>query len=213
MTWILLRCLPLAALLATPTAQPAPATPALRLAGADFTARLPWFYHGMAFDRWRRHDIYNFEANSLDLPPGEYRVALVPRTSAASLAVGFDGLRFEQLPVRDGRVELPARRIDNRMLSLYVKCPLESVFIWPAGSDFAAARRSAVPFTRYRRDIRLQEREVLRPDSWDEFYALLRRESFGTRELRAMFDDLAAWCRRRQVLDPGNVHYGAVYSE
>ena len=42
------------------------AAAALRLAARDFTAQLPWFYHGLAFERWQRHDIFSFEANALD---------------------------------------------------------------------------------------------------------------------------------------------------
>jgi len=194
--------------------------PCLQLGGADFTAQLPWFYHGLGFDRHQTHDVWSFEANALDLAPGRYAVALLPRGQPASLAVGVDGVRFQERPVRDGRVELPNVSIRNRMLSLYVKAsdapeagPLESVLIYPTGTPFASARDSAVPFASYRRDIRLKEREILRPDSWDEFYRLLRRDTFGKRELRAMFDDLLGWCRRRQVLDPADVHYGAIHSE
>lgn len=193
--------------------RPAPKASALRFAGDDFSSQLPWFYHGFAFDRARRHDIWSFEANGLDLPPGEYRVALQPRARGASVDVGFDGVRFEPAPVRDGRVELGPLRIDNRMLSLYTKTPLETVYVWPAGTEFARARDSAVEFKAYRRDIRLAEREILQEGSWGEFYGLLRREGFGRSDLRAMYDDLLAWCARRQVLDPNDRYYGAVYSE
>jgi len=192
------------------------ATNALLLEGDRFTAQLPWFYHGMAFDRWQQHDIFSFEANALELPPGEYSVALLPAGSAASLTVSFDGTRFTETPVREGRAELTPVHIANRMLSFYVKAatsPLKSVLIYPVGTSFAAACDSAVPFTKYRRDIRLAEREILQRDSWEEFYTLLRRESFGKKQLRAMFNDLLAWCERRQVLDTSDVHYGAIHSE
>ena len=192
----------------------------VRLAGADFTAQLPWFYHDLPLDRWQRHDVYSFEVNGWDLPPGQYAVALQPRGKPAALAIGFDGVRFRETPVRDGHVRLPSVRIDNRMLSLYLKAPgapdggpLESVLVYPAGDDASSASKSAAPFTAYRRDIRVQEREVLGQNSWDEFYTLLRRDSFGKKELRAMFNDLLDWCRRRQVMTPGDPHYGAIYSE
>jgi len=198
---------------------PTPERP-LRLAGDHFTAQLPWFYHGLPFDRWQRHDIYSFEVNGLSLAPGQYAVALLPRGNGAALAVGFDGVRFQELPVRGGRAELSPIRIDNRMLSFYVKAadapqggPLESVLIAPAGTDFSSVSSCATLRPAYRREIRLKDREILREDSWDEFYALLRRESFGKKELRAMFNDLLDWCQRRQVLDPGDVHYGAIHSE
>ncbi len=197
-----------------------PSSERRRLAAADFTAQLPWFYHNLPFDRWQQHDIYSLEVNGWDLPPGQYTVALLPHGKPTSLAVGFDGIRFQQVPVRDGRAQLAPLRIDNRMLSLYLKTPgapqggpLESVLVYPAADDASSASSSAVPFAGYRRDIRLQEREILGQDSWGEFYALLRRDSFGKRELRAMFNDVLDWCRRRQVLEPGNPHYGAIYSE
>ncbi|MFA5189204.1 MAG: M14 family zinc carboxypeptidase [Verrucomicrobiia bacterium] len=199
---------------------PGPPSERVRLAGADFTAQLPWFYHNLPFERWQRHDVYSFEVNGWDLPPGQYAVALLPRGNPTSLAVGFDGSRFQQVPVRDGRAELPSVRIDNRMLSLYLKTPgapeggpLESVLVYPAGEDAASAGNRAVPFAGYRRDTRAQEREILNRDAWGEFYSLLRRDSFGKKELRAMFNDLLEWCRRRQVMEPGDRHYGAIYSE
>jgi len=190
-----------AALDARPTG---PEVKPLQLAAADFTAQLPWFYHGLPFDRWQQHDIYSFEANALDLPPGKYSVALLPVENVKSLAVSFDGTRFREVPVREGRAELSQVHITNRMLSFYVKTPLKSVLIHPVGKSDAP---------KYRRDIRLAEREILQRESWDEFYMLLRRESFGKKQLRAMFNDLLAWCERRQVLDTTDVHYGAIHSE
>ncbi|MBM3862145.1 MAG: hypothetical protein FJ395_21170, partial [Verrucomicrobia bacterium] len=176
----------------------------LQLAAADFTAQLPWFYHGLAFDRWQPHDIYSFEANALELPRGDYSVALLPAENVKSLAVSFDGTRFTDVAVRDGRAELSQVHITNRMLSFYVKARLKSVLIYPVGKSDAP---------KYRRDIRLAEREILQRESWDEFHTLLRRESFGKKQLRAMFNDLLAWCERRQVLDKADVHHGAIYSE
>ncbi|MCX6909487.1 MAG: hypothetical protein NTY01_15795, partial [Verrucomicrobia bacterium] len=89
-------------------------TNALLLEADRFTAKLPWFYHGLALDRWHQHDIYSFEVNALELPPGEYSVALLPVGNMASLAVSFDGTRFTEAPVREGRTELTPVRIANR---------------------------------------------------------------------------------------------------
>ena len=45
-----------------PTLKPADR---LRFEADDFTAQLPWFYHGLAFDKPQEHDIYSFEVNGL----------------------------------------------------------------------------------------------------------------------------------------------------
>jgi len=192
----------------------------LHFNGDDFTAQLPWFYHGLGFDQVREHDMYSFEVNSLDLRPGNYTVTLVPKSRDVKLAVGFDGRTLSEMPVKDGRVDLPGMSIGNRMLSLYVRAkgvgsgePLESVWVYPSDVAFAEAKESALPFKRYRRDIRYADREILRKDNWDEFYGVLNRKGFGKKELRAMFNDIVDWCKRRQVLDPKDIHYGAIYSE
>ncbi|NQT12554.1 MAG: hypothetical protein HQ582_07395 [Planctomycetes bacterium] len=204
-----------------PKGKPAP-KPAdrLRFNGGDFTTQLPWFYHGLAFDKPREHDIYSFEVNGLDLPPGDYTVTLVPTDRRSKLAVGFDGREFDDVPVEEGRVDLPGVSIRNRMLSLCVKAsevdgggPLESVLVYPPDVTFAEAQETAARFERYRRDIRTAEREHLKKENWDEFYTVLNRKGFGKKQLRAMFNDVVDWCRRRQVLDPEDVHYGAIYSE
>ncbi|MBN1343361.1 MAG: hypothetical protein JXQ73_11810 [Phycisphaerae bacterium] len=195
-------------------------TDRLRFDADRFTAHLPWFYHGLPFDKTQTHDIYNFEANGLDLPPGDYTVALIPNKTQATLAVSLDGRTFKQIPVSDGRAELFPVSIRNRMLSLYVKAgdvehagPLRSVWVYPPGIDFAQAKDSAGNYTRYRRDIRSDDREILRKDNWNEFNAVLNRRGFGKKQLRAMFNDVLDWCKRRQILDPDDIHYGAIYSE
>ena len=186
----------------------------------DFTAQLPWFYHGLPFDEAQDHDVYCFEVNGLELPPDDYTVALVPKCRQGKLAVGFDGRTFDEIPIRDGRAELAPVAIRNRMLRFYVKAPdatgkspLDSVCVFPRDIDYAAAKESALPFTTYRRDIRVRDREILAKDNWDDFRAVLNRQGFGKKQLRAMFDEIVDWCKRRQVLDPHNIHYGAIYSE
>ena len=205
----------------TSTKKPTPTpTDRLQFDADDFTAQRPWFYHGLGFDKFQEHDVYSFEVNSLDLSPGDYTVTLVPKGRRGKLAVSFDGQKFDELPVADGRARLAGVSIRNRMLSFYVKAddvpaggPLESVWVHPPKITFDEAQRSAQPFKRYRRDIRLRDREVLRKENWDEFYGVLNRKGFGKKQLREMFDDVVAWCKRRQVLDPQNIHYGAIYSE
>ncbi|MFH1264357.1 MAG: hypothetical protein ABIK89_01425, partial [Planctomycetota bacterium] len=192
----------------------------ISLAGDDFTARLPWFYHGLPLDGPREHDAFSFEVNGLELPPGDYTVALVPKGMPASLAVGRDGLTFDELPVRQGHAVLEKLSIRNRMLSFYVKAseapevgPLESVLVYPTGVSFAEAVRTAVPWRKYRRDTLVSKREILTKENWPEFHAILYRPGFGKKQLRAMFDEIVQWCKRRQVLDPKDIHYGAIHSE
>ena len=206
---------------AKPTPKPKTGdTHMLQFTGAAFTAQLPWFFHGLPFARPRTHDIYSFEVNALTLRPDDYTVALIPKGHRRKLAVGFDAHTFHDVPVRDGRVELPKVGIRDRMLSFYVRAanvegkgPLESVWVYPPTATFAEAKASATPFRTYRRNIRVGEREHLLREKWPEFHGLLRRKGFGKKQLRAMFDDIVAWCKRRQVLDPNDRHYGAIYSE
>ncbi len=188
--------------------------------GDDFTAQLPWFYHDMPFDEFREHDIHSFEVNGINLRSGDYTVALIPCDRSETLSVSFDGRSFEQMPVKDGVVELTGVGIHNRMLSIYVKAvdertkaPLESVWAYPPEVTLAEAKDSAKTFDAYRRNIRLGDREILQKDNWDEFHEVLNRPGFGKPQLRAMFDDIVGWCKRRQVLDPDDIHYGAIYSE
>ena len=192
----------------------------LHLAGAAFTAQLPWFYHGLSLRRPRKHDVYSFEANSLTLPPGDYTVAIALEGRRRRTAVGFDGRTFRTRSVRDGRVELHSIGIRNRLLRFYVKAanvtgisPIRSVWVYPPDASFAEAKASAAAFQKYRRSIRASEREILHRENWGEFRGLLNRRGFGKRELRAMFNDIVAWCKCRQVLDPKDLHYGGIYSE
>ncbi len=180
----------------------------------DFVAKLPWFYHAMPLEKWQDHDIFSYEINALELPPGEYTVALVPRGRPDNLSVGFDGRTFRELPVTQDGVKLPKVAIRNRMLSLYVKAPnvegkgpLETILIHP-GKILPAALKKP-----YRRNTLVDDREILRKENWSEFHTLLNRKGFGAKQLRAMFNRILGWCKRRQVLDPDNIHYGAIYSE
>ena len=192
----------------------------LRLAADDFEAKLPWFYHGLPLDEWREHDVYSYEVNGLTLPPDDYSLVLVPRGKPDKLAVGFDGRTFADVAVAQGRALLPEVGIRNRMLSFYVKSPgvkdagpLESIIIHAKELSPAEVQRTAVPYKPYRRNVRLDEREHLAKKSWPEFRAVLNRQGFGAKQLRAMFQRILAWCERRQVLDRADRHFGAIYSE
>ena len=192
----------------------------LRFDARDFTAQLPWFYHGLPFDTFQEHDVHSFEVNGLELPPGDYTVALLPTGRQEKLAVGFDGQTFNEIPVKDGRAELSGVGIRNRMLRFYVKAsdaadegPLDSVYVYPPDIDHATAKGSAQPFETYRRNTRVGDREILAKENWGEFHTVLNRQSFGKKQLRAMFNDIVDWCKRRQVLDPQDIHCGAIYSE
>ena len=108
--------------------------------------------------------------------------------------------------------------IRNRMLSLYVRAkrgevPLQSVWIYPTSATFAQTQEDAPTFKKYRRQTRVGEREILTPENWEEFYRVLNRKTFGKAQLRVIFNDIVSWCKRRQVLDPNDLHYGAIYSE
>ncbi len=186
----------------------------------DFTAQLPWFYHDLPLDQSQDHDVHCFEVNGLELPPGDYAVALFPKGPQTKLAVGFDGHTFNEIPIRDGRAQLPRVPIQNRMLRFYLKAhdpasesPLDSACVYPSNIDYATAKDSAQPFTAYRRDTRVADREILTKQNWPDFHAVLCRQGFGKKQLRAMFNDIVDWCKRRQVLDPHDIHYGAIYSE
>ena len=187
----------------------------LRFRADDFTAKLPWFYHGMHFDPPREHDILSFEVNGFELPVGEYDVALVLADPLADLHVSFEGMVFEPLSAKAGIATLPAVDLSRRMLSFFFTAegdsPLAEVLILPRGANPVEAMATAPVFDQYVRDIKADEREVL--TRWGEFYSLVRSERFGADELRAMFAGLLDWCERRQVLDEADPHYGAVYSE
>ncbi len=190
----------------------------LRFKADDFVAKLPWFYHGLPFGHEVDHDVYSFEVNALDLQPGEYNVALVLSERREMLNVGFDGLHFDHYPASGDVVQLPPLDLSNPMISLYFRAdevggpsPLREVVVFPKDGDLESARREAPVFDEYVRDTKASEREALK--RWDEFYPLLMADGFSADDLLAMFHDLLGWCRRRQVTDTRDPHFGAIYSE
>ncbi len=187
----------------------------LKFRADDFTAKLPWFYHGMHLRTQRDHDVLSFEVNGLKLPAGRYDVALVLADPLADLHVSFEGLMFEPISPKGGIATLRAVDLSRRMLSFFFMGegdqPLAEVLILPQGADPFEALATAPVFDEYVRDIKADEREVL--TRWDEFYSLVGSERFGADDLMGMFSALLDWCERRQALDEADPHYGAVYSE
>jgi len=190
----------------------------LRFNADNFTARLPWFYHGLAFERAQGHDVFSFEVNALPAGLGECKLALVLTEPCDSLEVSFDGLHFQRHDADGDVVELPPPDLSRRMLSLYFRAggpgmpsPVREVLAFPASVSLERARRESPEFGDYVRDTKVAERDVL--SRWDEFYPLLMVDRFGPPDLLAMFDELLEWCRRRQVIDERDPHFGAIYSE
>ncbi len=91
----------------------------LRFRVEDFSAKLPWFYHGLAFDPPRDHGVHSFEVNGLELPPGPHAVTLIVAEPCDWVAVSRDGLRFERIPVQGDTAPLSTFDLSRGMLSLY----------------------------------------------------------------------------------------------
>ncbi len=186
----------------------------LRFRADDFTAKLPWFYHGLPFDSPVAHDVLSFEVNSLNLPAGEYDVALLLAEPRAGLEISFDGLAFEWVAADGDAIVLRGVDLSRRMLSVYMRAEtqlLREVVIHAPGVPLDQARAEAPLFEEYVRDIKSDQSDAL--TRWDEFRDLLMADDFGRDELMAMFVTLRDWCARRQVTDRDDPHYGAIYSE
>ncbi|MGD9497164.1 MAG: hypothetical protein AB7Y46_12775 [Armatimonadota bacterium] len=188
----------------------------LRLRAEDFTAKLPWFYHGLPFNPRAEHDILSFEVYALPLQ-GDHTVTLVVAEARDWLEFSLDGRHFERLPARDGLVPLPPFDLTRRRLSFYVRseapdrpCPVAEVLVHPPGAAPSEARAAPL-FEAYVRDIGTDESEAL--TRWDEFWPLLNERHFGASDLREMFQALLGWCEGRQVIDEADPHFGAIYSE
>ncbi len=189
----------------------------LRFRADDFTAKLPWFYHGLAFDPPCDHGVHSFEVNGLELPPGRYAVTLIVAEPCDWVEVSRDGLRFERIPVHGDTAPLSIFDLSRGMLSLYFRsaspdhgCPSAEVLLHPLSAGPLEARKVPV-FAEYVRDIGAEDSDALA--RWERFWPLLTAREFGARDLHDMFDALLGWCERRQVEDEGDPHFGAVYSE
>ena len=190
----------------------------LRFRAEEFTASLPWFYHGLPFNPPRDHDILSFEVNGLHLPEGRWAVTLILDRPLESLDVSHDGLAFSAYAADGDRIALPPTDLSRRMLSLYLRaersaehCPVAEVLLHSPVEDTTAARR-APAFDEYVRDIGAAASEAL--NRWSDFWPLLEDDSgFGADDLRKMSSALEGWCERRQMLDEADAHHGAIYSE
>ncbi len=187
----------------------------LRCAAADFTGQLPSFYYG-AFAPPRPHAVHSFEVNGLPLVAGHYDACLhLPPDRVLRLRDG-DGSVTDRRAV-DGWVRLPSRPIPARKLSFEYEAepgaepPFDEVLICPEGQPLDTAVAGARRYDRYVRRTRAESRAHL--TDWEPFGARLMRDDFGPGDLVAMRDELIDWFAGRQVMDPDDHHYGAVWSE
>jgi hypothetical protein len=189
----------------------------LRFRAEDFTAKLPWFYHGAGFDPPRETAVFNFEVNGLSLPSRTYALTLVLSEPRDCLEISRDGNRFidamgrgrlvpmAPVDVTTGRVSVCFRTDSPRKAS-----PVSEVYLHPL--DMKLVDVPKIPlFTEYVRDTGSDDSEALR--RWDELWPMLEECDVEGRHLFEMRRALLDWAERRQVLDEADPHYGAIYSE
>ncbi len=190
----------------------------LRFRAADFTAKLPWFYHGLDFDPPAESDVFSFEVNGLDLPAERPALTLVLDRPRDHLEVSRDGLHFIECLARGSLVPMAPTAPHTARLHFYFRAdspdappPVVEVYLHPLGSPLSEV--TAVPvFDGYTRDIGAAESEAL--GRWDELWPMLRPEGApDTGILHEMRGALLRWAAARQVADEAYPHFGAVYSE
>ena len=190
------------------------ATTPLRLKAADFVAQLPSLYYDRDCAQLHDHSRRSFEANGLPLPPGHYDVHLrMQPDQTLRLSEEPNAPAYFSAP---GWRVLPSFPLPARLLSFDFDAdgddlPFTEVVITPEGLPLETALDAAVPYDRYVRDTLADTRPHFR--DWAPFYARLRQGGFGADDLQAMHDEIVDWAAGRQVLDEGDPHYGAVYSE
>jgi hypothetical protein len=189
----------------------------LRFRAADFTAKLPWFYHGAPFDAPAQSDVFSFEVNGLDLPGGRLAVTLALEEPRACLPISHDGTHFTDCLARGTLVPLAPVDLCTRCLRFYFRSgspdapsPLREVYLHPLSAT-PAQMQAAPLFEGYVRDIGAAQSEALQ--RWDKLWPMLRDLRFGAEQLAEMRGALVAWAERRQVADEGDAHFGAIYSE
>ena len=108
----------------------------LRFRAADFTAKLPWFYHGAPFDAPAQSDVFSFEVNGLDLPGGRLAVTLALEEPRACLPISHDGTHFTDCLARGTLVPLAPVDLCTRCLRFYFRSgspdapsPLREVYL------------------------------------------------------------------------------------
>jgi len=189
----------------------------LRFRAEDFTAKLPWFYHGADFDPPQETDVLNFEVNGLDLPERMYAVTLVLSEPLESLQISRDGRQFVDTLARDGMIPLAPMDVSTGRVSLFFRAPspgaaspVSEVYLHPLDASIRAMAQIE-PFSAYVRDIGTDESEALQ--RWDAYWPMLGDCDLDGRDLFEMRTALVGWAERRQVRDEADPHFGAVYSE
>lgn len=190
----------------------------LRFSAEEFSAKLPWFYHGMPFDEPSDHGVFSFEVNGLDLPGDRYAVTLLLARPLDSLEVSSDGVRFEACPAHRDMIPLPPLDLSRRMISIYFRhesspdqCPVSEVLLHTLDDSLSAARAAPL-YSEYLRRTDVEASEALQ--RWEQFWPLLTAPgNSGADDLREMRSALEDWCERRQVLEEADPHHGAIYSE
>ncbi|MEN6642778.1 MAG: M14 family zinc carboxypeptidase [Armatimonadia bacterium] len=184
----------------------------LRFTPSHFLTQLPWFYYTSDFTTPCEHNTWNLELNGLPLEPAHYDLWLHSLPGSPPLKV-VGGKRA--WPGDDGWTLLPSLPVPARMLRLEFehsgRPPFDDAVIAPEGTVLQHALAHSEPFTRYVRDTLAAEKQPLR--SWQPFHNRLMSDSFGASDLEAMASEIVDWVATRQVLDPADHHYGAIWSE
>lgn len=180
----------------------------------QFTVRLPKAYYEQSLDLALAADIFSFEVNALPVE-GRFELQLTFCPEVESAALSLDRETFEELTLHAGAATLPVT-VDHCLLSFEVRVagaapgletPLREVRL----VDPAAPDRDPEPFTRYSRDTKLSNCNLL--ENWPEAHDRIMSETFDLHELTVMRDEIVAWVASRQVLDRNDPHAGAAYSE
>jgi len=198
---------------------------AYRFSLPHFGERLPAFYyhHDLTVTK---SEIVNLEVNGIPAPSGLYDIYLEQS--------GEEADRIGKLAVQPGqwldidpgaggghRLILPGYHLANQRLTIDFctnraegPLPAGSVLLVPAGREPGDCE--IVEYTAYRRDTELQRRPFYQ--NWPR---LLERVAATDSEVaspevasfQAMWEDMVDYAAQRQVLDPVDPHYGAIYSD
>jgi hypothetical protein len=189
----------------------------LRFRADDFTAKLPWFYHGVDFHPPQETSVFNFEVNGVDLPSRIYALTLVLAQPRDTLEISRDGRNFVDCLGRGDLLPMAPVDMETGHLSLFFRAdspdapnPVSEVRLHPMDMKLADVPGVRL-FDEYVRDIGADESEALA--RWDELWPMLSECDLDGRGLFEMRHDLIKWAARRQVRDESDPHFGAIYSE
>jgi hypothetical protein len=189
----------------------------LRFRAEDFTAKLPWFYHGADLHPPQETSVLSFEVNGVDLPARTYALTLRLSDERETLAISRDGLHFVEAPARGQLIPLAPVDVSKRRVALYIRAdspdapnPVTEVYLHPLDTKLVDVSDAPL-FTEYVRDIGRDDSEAL--NRWDEFWPMLADCDVHVGILRGMRSALVDWAERRQVRDEDDPHFGAIYSE